>query len=146
MTPSSTSGALLPEVSFDGYIRLTFDAFIRLAFRHKIAWEDSDLGQELRNACFPACRAGYCEWDTGGRIAISVGWGWFATANGTMFIAPGYANSNLMFVTSKNYDLGACKTSELLRAWLSSLPWQPKHVLERPEAGWPQQALLQHGT
>lgn len=126
MTSQSTSCAAPRACFFDGYVRLTFDAFTRLTFRHKFTWKDSELGRELRNEYFPACCAGYCEWNTGGRIAISVGWAWFSTENGKMFMAPGYANSNLMFVTPKNYDLGAFKTSELLRAWLSGCRWQPK--------------------
>lgn len=114
--------------SFDGYIRLTFDAFTQLTFRHKLAWEDPELHRELRAEYFPASRAGYCEWETGEGIAVSVGWAWFAIADGRTFIAPGYVNSNLMLVTHKNYDLGAFKTSELLRAWLSSLRWQPEGI------------------
>lgn len=127
----STSDAMLPGFSFDGYVRLTFDVFAQLTFQHKLAWEDPDLSRELRAECFPAFRAGYCEWETGEGNAISVGWAWFAIADGKMFIAPGYVNSNLMLVTQKNYDLGTFKTSELLRAWLSSLQWQPEQVLEQ---------------
>jgi len=128
----STSDAMLPGFSFDGYVRLTFDVFAQLTFQHKLAWEDPDLSRELRAECFPAFRAGYCEWETGKGSAISVGWAWFAIADGKMFIAPGYVNSNVMLVTQESYDLGAFKTSELLRAWLSSLHWQPERILEQP--------------
>jgi len=128
----STSDAMLPGFSFDGYVRLTFDVFAQLTFQHKLAWEDPDLSRELRAECFPAFRAGYCEWETGKESAISVGWAWFAIADGKMFIAPGYVNSNVMLVTQESYDLGAFKTSELLRAWLSSLHWQPERILEQP--------------
>lgn len=144
MTPSSTPGALLPKASFDGYIRLSFDAFSRLTFRHKLAWEDFDLKHEFRDEFFPVCRAGYCEWATGEDTAISVGWTWFANADGEMFIAPGHVNSNVMLVTPKHYDLGATKTSELLRAWLSSHPWQPERILKSPEAGLSRCALPQN--
>jgi len=139
MTPSSTLGALLPKVSvsFDGYVRLTFDAFTRLTFRNKLVWEDSDLMQEFHDEFFPVRRAGYCEWATGEGNAISVGWAWFAGSDMEMFIAPGHVNSNVMFVTPKYYDLGATKTSELLRAWLSSHPWRPERILKSPEAGLP---------
>jgi len=131
MTAQSTSWTMPPRLSADGYVRTTFDALTKLTFRHKLAWEDSDLRRELRTEYFPACRAGYCEWDTGGGSVISVGWAWFATADGMMFIAPGNVNSNLMLVTPKNYDLGMQKTGELLRAWLSGLRWQPKQILGR---------------
>lgn len=133
MIPQSASASRAPEFSFDGYIRLTFEAFTRLAFRRKLAWEDPDLNLELRAECFPACRAGYCEWATGEENTVSVGWAWFAIADGKMFVAPGYVNSNLMLVTHKNYDLGTFKTSELLRAWLSSLHWQPEQVMKQLE-------------
>lgn len=132
MTPSSTPGALLPKTSIDGYIRLTFDAFTRLTFWNKLAWEDFDLKHEFCDEFFPVCRAGYCEWATGEGDAISVGWAWFAGSGKEIFIAPGHVNSNVMFVTPKHYDLGASKTSELLRAWLSSHPWQPKQILRSP--------------
>jgi hypothetical protein len=131
MIPQSISKPIVPEFSFDGYVRLTFDAFTRLTFPRKSAWEDSELRHELCAEYFPACRAGYCEWETGERNAVSVGWAWFAIADGKMFIAPGYVNSNLMLVTQESYDLGAFKTSELLRAWLSSLHWQPERILEQ---------------
>lgn len=144
MIPSSTPEALLPKASFDGYIRLTFDTFTRLTFRHKLAWEDFDLKHEFRDDFFPVCRAGYCEWATGGSNAISVGWAWFAGSDMEMFIAPGHVNSNVMFVTPKHYDLGASKTSELLRAWLSSHPWQPGRILMSPEAGLQRCAPPQH--
>lgn len=143
MTPSSTPGVSLPKTSFDGYIRLTFDAFTRLTFRHKLAWEDFDLKDEFREELFPVCRAGYCEWATGESDAITVGWTWFADADGEIFIAPGHVNSNVMLVTPKHYDLGASKTSELLRAWLSSHPWRPERILRSLEAGLPRCALPQ---
>lgn len=131
MTPSSTSQTVLPQFSFDGYIRLTFEAFTRLTFRHKLAWEDPELNRELRAEYLPARRAGYCEWDTGEEITVSVGWAWFAIADGKTFIAPGYVSSNLMLVTEKNYDLGSLKTSDLLLAWLSSLNWRPEQPLKQ---------------
>lgn len=114
--------------SFDGYFRLTFATFTQLKFVRKLAWEDADLSRELCSECIPAHRAGYCEWETGGKNAISVGWAWFAIADGSMFISPGEVNSNLMLVDKMNYDLGAIKTSELLRAWLSSIRWIPEKV------------------
>lgn len=114
--------------SFDGYFRLTFNAFTRLNFIHKSAWEDTDLCRELRADNIPADRAGYCEWDTGGSRAVSIGWAWFAIDGGGMFVAPGGVNSNLMLITQKRYDIGVSKTTELLRAWLSSVSWQPQHI------------------
>lgn len=129
------------NTSFDGYVRMTFDAFMQLTFPHKLAWEDSELNCELRAESFPACRAGYCEWDTCESVAVSVGWAWFAIADGTVFVAPGYVNSNLMFVTQNRFDLGPLKTSELLRAWLSSLQWRPGDALEQQDAVLPPYAL-----
>lgn len=140
MIPSSTLGTTR-KTAFDGYVRLTFDVFTQLTFPHKLAWEDSELNHELRAESFPAYRAGYCEWDTGESVAISVGWAWFAIADGTVFVAPGYVNSNLMFVTQNHFDLGPLKTSELLRAWLSSLQWWPKNSLEQQDAALPQCTL-----
>jgi Domain of unknown function (DUF4902) len=120
-----------PTLSFDGYVRLTFDVLTRLAFKRKSAWEDAELGREFCAESLPARRAGYCEWETDDDIAVTVGWTWFAIDSGRMFIAPGCVNSNLMLVTQKNYDLGALKTSDLLRAWLSSVSWQPEHILKQ---------------
>lgn len=130
-----------PACSFDGYFRLTFNAFTRLAFVHKLAWEDADLGRELCAESIPAHRAGYCEWDSGGNCPVSVGWAWFQTVDSSLFISPGGVNSNLMLIDSKNYDLGASKTSELLRAWLSGIAWRPQQIAEQfcigagPETG-----------
>lgn len=121
----------VPGCSFDGYFRLTFDAITRLAFVRKLAWEDADLGQELCEKNIPVCRAGYCEWDTGDRCAISIGWAWFAIADGSMFISPGGVNSNLMLVDRRNYDLGASRTGEFLLAWISGVAWQPERILKQ---------------
>lgn len=118
-----------PEFSFDGYLRLTFAALTRLAFINKLAWEDAELVHEFCAESIPARRAGYCEWDTGGKNPISIGWTWFEIADGNICISPCCVNSNLMLVTHKNYDVGASKTSELLRAWLSGVAWKPGSVL-----------------
>ncbi|TAN07853.1 MAG: DUF4902 domain-containing protein [Rhodanobacteraceae bacterium] len=117
-----------PPLSFDGYVRLPFEALAGLEFGRKVAWEDADLAGELQAEGLPAVRAGYCEWETAGTTVVTIGWTWFAGARGSFFIAPGCVNSNLMLVTPKNFDLGASRTSELLRAWLSGVKWQPEVV------------------
>lgn len=117
-----------PRLSFDGYVRMPFDALGWLAFSRRSAWVDPVLADEFRIESMPATRAGYCEWETDGDITVSVGWAWFETLPGAMFIAPGDINSNLMLVTPQQYDLGADKTSDLLRAWLSGVKWQPEFV------------------
>lgn len=117
--------------SFDGYFRMTFDAFTRLSFIRKFAWEDADIAQELRAESISARRAGYCEWVSGGRCPVSIGWTWFETGEGNLFVSPMEVNSNLMLVDLKHYDLGATKTSGLLRAWLSGVAWQPEIIFKR---------------
>lgn len=124
----TSCSAGVPPLSFDGYVRLTFEAMAGLAFVRKIAWEDPELAGELRVEGLPAVRAGYCEWETAGTTVVTIGWTWFAGASGSLCIAPGCINSNLMLVTPKHFDLGPFKTSELLRAWLSGLQWQPEVV------------------
>lgn len=131
--PSIHPAGELLEPSFDGYFRLTFEAFTRLAFVRRFAWEDTDLGCELRTENIPAHHAGYCEWDTGGRRAVSIGWAWFVITDGSMFISPGGVNSNIMLVDRKNYDLGASKTGKLLRAWLSGVAWKPANLVSNFE-------------
>jgi hypothetical protein len=130
MNPLSIHPGALPEPSFDGYFRLTFEAFSRLVFVRRFAWEDTELGHELRTENIPAHRAGYCEWDTGGTRAVSIGWTWFVIADGSMFISPGGVNSNLVLVDRKHYDLGASRTGELLRAWLSGVAWRPENPVQ----------------
>ena len=124
-SPLHNCEAAPQNFSPDGYIRLTFEAFTQLAFTHRLAWEDPELRHELCAESFPAHRAGYCEWDTEGKRAVSIGWTWFSIADGSIFVAPGCVSSNVMLVTHNSYDIGAFKTSELLRAWLSSTHWQP---------------------
>jgi hypothetical protein len=65
---------------------------------------------------------------------VTIGWTWFGSAGGPIFIAPDGVNSNVMLVTPKNYDLGAARTSELLRAWLSGVKWQPEVVQKHFES------------
>ena len=122
------------SLSFDGYVRLTFEALAWLVFGRRVAWEDDELAGELRAEGLPAARAGYCEWETAGATVVTTGWTWFGSACGSIFIAPDGVNSNVMLVTPKNYDLGAARTSELLRAWLSGVKWQPVVVQKHFES------------
>lgn len=115
----------MPQLSFDGYVRLTFDAFIRLTFGQRSMWEDAELASELRAADVPAAQAGYCEWSTQGRVVVSLGWGWFRSGRGPRFVAPGGVSSNLMLITPMHYDLGTRGTGDLLRSWLSGVNWWP---------------------
>lgn len=132
MSPITANSAKdSPAFSFDGYFRMTFDAFIRLTFIRKLAWEDTDVTQDLRAESISAHRAGYCEWVSEGRCPVSVGWTWFEIDGGSLFVSPTEVNSNLMFVDNKHYDLGASKTSELLRAWLSGVVWRPEMILKQ---------------
>jgi hypothetical protein len=126
-SPSSSS-AVSPKISLDGYIRLTFDAFSRLSFPQKLVWEDKSLREDLIESCIPAFRAGYCEWATDATPQVSLGWAWFGLADGQKFLAPGGISSNVMFVTQTNYDLGMPKTNELLCAWLARECWQPTEI------------------
>jgi hypothetical protein len=126
-SPSSSS-AVAPKLSSDGYIRLTLDAFLSLSFPQKLAWEDKCLQEDLIGSCVPAFRAGYCEWATDDMPLVSIGWAWFGLADGQKFLAPGGVSSNVMFVTQTNYDLGMPKTNELLCAWLACECWQPIEI------------------
>lgn len=126
-SPSSSS-AVSPKRSSDGYIRLTFDAFLSLSFPQKLAWEDNCLQEDLVGSSIPAFRAGYCEWATEDMPVVSIGWAWFGLVDGQRFLAPGGISSNVMFVTQTNYDLGMPKTNELLCAWLARECWQPVEI------------------
>lgn len=116
------------QLSFDGYVRITFDGLERLRFGHKSAWEDTSLAADLRIEAVPAVRAGYCEWQTQGQPVVTLGWAWFCDAHARWLVAPGGVSSNLMLVTPTRYDLGPRQTSELLRAWLSGIDWCPPAV------------------
>lgn len=130
-TTTSNSAKDSPAFPFDGYFRMTFDAFIQLTFIRKLAWEDIDVARELCAESIFVCRAGCCEWVSGGKYPISVGWTWFEVEGGGLFVSPTGVNSNLMLVDQKHYDLGASKTSELLRAWLSGVAWQPETIFNQ---------------
>lgn len=131
MGPITTNSAKdSPVFSFDGYLRMTFDAFIRLTFVRKLAWEDADVAREIRAESISVHRAGYCEWVSEGRYPLSVGWTWFETDAGSLFVSPDGVNSNLMLVDLKRYDLGASRTNELLRTWLSGVAWQPETIFK----------------
>lgn len=124
MSSSAVSCAIPLTTSPDGYLRLTFDEFSKLRFRRKLAWEDDELKEELILEDVPAWRAGYCDWATDGIPAASVSWAWFATMDGRKWLAPGGVNSNVMLTTGKHYDLGPCRTDEMLRTWLANERWQ----------------------
>jgi len=111
----------------DGYIRLTYDAFCALPMRSHLAWQDSELLNELRQQGVPAGVAGYCEWVS--RLPdfpVSIGWAWFISESGEDFgLAPGGLSCNIMLCTEHGSDLGAHATEELLTRWLASTPWKP---------------------
>lgn len=139
MSTIATNSAKDSQVfPFDGYFRMTFDAFIQLTFIRKLAWEDPDVARELCAESICARRAGCCEWVSGGKYPVSVGWTWFEAKEGGLFVSPIGVNSNLMLVDLKHYDLGAFKTSELLRAWLSGVAWQPETIFNQFQTaiGW----------
>ena len=125
MNPPPASHRVAVSRSLDSYIRITFDTFSSLDFRHRRAWEDRELCEELILEDVPACRAGYCEWATDGSTdAVSMGWGWFRLADGRTLLAPGGISSNIMLVARSSHDLGMHRTNALLQSWLTGEHWQ----------------------
>ncbi|MEP6906404.1 MAG: DUF4902 domain-containing protein [Pseudoxanthomonas sp.] len=125
MISLSPSFQVTPRGLFDGYVRITFEALSQVAFTKKHAWEDGRLQEDFVHDDIPACRAGYCEWTAEYTVQqISIGWAWFGSQDGRIFLAPGGLSSNVMLVTLGDFDLGVHKTGELLHAWLSGQPWQ----------------------
>jgi hypothetical protein len=123
-----------------GYIQLAFPQFRSLTFPRRTAFEDHDLRRELINQAFPALSAGYCDWiDDTTAVQVCIGWAWFiAFGDRCQRLAPGGFSSNVMFTRRGGRPLGSVRTGRLLRAWLSTHPWQATLKCRGCQpSGWP---------
>lgn len=118
-------GQRVPELSPDGYIRLPLASLNSLPFVHLFSESDPEFLQELKAQTIPARSAGFSEWKSDTKPAISIGWGWFIhNQSEQVMLAPDGVRSNVMLIDTHGYDLGPAKTSYLFCTWLSAFEWQ----------------------
>lgn len=141
--PVATQRIEYTGYSADGYVRLTYPCFCKLLFRHRTSISDDALLEELTSQNIPAVRAGYCDWmDDSTMAQISVGWAWFASAEGVPeLLAPGGVSSNVMLVCGRGRDLGWLRTDQMLQRWLSQRQWRPINSVNAAFCGYPRSTL-----
>lgn len=109
----------------DGYVRMRLAELQPIRFEHLFSYRDPALLAELLALGMPARLAGFTEWTSVSTPAVSLAWGWYvASRSRAVLLAPDGVRSNLMLIDARGYDLGPKRTSELLHAWLHSLPWR----------------------
>jgi hypothetical protein len=112
-------------MSPDGYIRLSLAALTKLPFTHLASGNDSVFLAELEAQTVAAHAAGFSEWMSNTKPAISIGWSWFIhNPSRRLLLAPDIVRSNVMLIDIHGYDLGKEATSNLFTSWLAVYDWQ----------------------
>jgi hypothetical protein len=122
--PSSQIVARKPAAATDSYLRLPIARFTDLEFDHLFSECDPLLLDELRLQGMSVFAAGISEWKSMGKPEISLGWSWYVESGGRLMLAPEPVRTNLMLSDSHGYDMGQSITSDFLRTWLLTFPWQ----------------------
>ena len=134
---SSDCQSLELRPSEDGYLRLTVSAFQAVVLRH--VFSDLDLDIASRRSSTAACEttiAGFTEWASNTRAAVSVGWDWRLD---TSAVRPRYrrygeVRSNVMLVAPGFGDLGSAATCAVLSILVDRLLWEAeayREIIER---------------
>ncbi|NNM82657.1 MAG: DUF4902 domain-containing protein [Burkholderiales bacterium] len=126
-TSPNPPSSRIPEVSKDGYIRMTFRELHDLELVHLA----SGLDEEDHDRGFEAAQhteiTGYTEWITETTPAITIGWDWKLEISGNRprLIKCDLPRSNIMLI-SGDEDSGPEITATLLDIFLDSISWQSK--------------------
>jgi len=124
--------------SEDGYLRLTLGHLRAVPLVHMISGLDLEPDEELSESvgAMLAAIAGYTEWISPTKPAISVGWDWFLDVAGckVRYLRIGEPRSNIMLLDPSRRDLGPMQTAVALALLVDELVWQgtvSEYVRER---------------
>ena len=114
--------------SEDGYLRLTLRQLRAVPLIHLISGLDIEPAEEQSESvgAMLAAIAGYTEWISLTRPAISVGWDWFLDVAGrkVRYLRIGEPRSNIMLLDPHKRDLGPMQTAVALALLVDELVWQ----------------------
>jgi len=110
----------------DGYLRLTLARLRAIPLVHLISGLDTDLGQPTSVGASASCIAGFTEWGSETRPALSLGWDWqLDSGDGCLrYVRTGEARSNIMLIDDRQRDRGWQPTATLLASAIDELDWQ----------------------
>jgi hypothetical protein len=125
--PSSDGQSLELRPSEDGYLRLTLGAFRAVTLRHIFSDLNLDMAPtECPTAACETTIAGFTEWASNTRAAVSVGWDWRldTSAARPRYRREGEVRSNVMLVAPGFGDMGSAATCAVLSAVVDRLLWE----------------------
>lgn len=110
----------------DGYVRLTRDTLLAIPLVHLLSGLDEDHSNIQQADGRPTRIAGYTEWLSVTKPAITIGWDWALDVftGRVRYTRLGDPCSNLMLVDAEGGDLGPVQTTVLLTTTLDALAWQ----------------------
>ena len=113
------------HVCADGLIRLTFEELLSAPLVHLMSGLDAHAGRAAQDCGRITTLAGYTEWTSVSRPAVSLGWDWFYDpARGAgRCCRVGLPRSNVMLVDDQGRDKSWSLNLQRLATVVDALPW-----------------------
>lgn len=126
LQPSSIATFDNLTLSDDGYIRISFSQLHTIPLFHLLSGLEKSYPANIFRGAIETEIAGYTEWVSNTRPAITIGWDWVMGALNHVILlrrinAP---RCNIMLQDLSKQDLGPANTVEQLEVFIDKMDWQ----------------------